>query len=295
MDDDGNARRPAADAAGAYFVTLGDEGAGPPPRRDPAPPPPPRRAWPAVVLAVALTIGAIVFAVRGPDAEPAPPVATATDLPLLEHGFAVWSRNPDGSPVRWNPCEPIRWVFNPSGAPDGAQRDLEAAVASVSEQTGIPFLFAGTTDEPLSRDRSPYVPERYGRDTWAPVLVGWVAPAESDVPLGPNDRAVSIPVAIDDGERSIYVSGQIAFNLDRQLRPGFADRETTWGATAMHEFGHLVGLDHVSDPRQLMYPHPSNGPVRWGQGDVAGLRVLGAAAGCLTTPEPHPVRVDYRD
>ena len=59
-----------------------------------------------------------------------------------------------------------------------------------------------------------------------------------------------------------------------------------------HEVGHLLGLAHVSDPTELMFstqvangviPAPIDG---YGPGDIAGLQLVGAPAGCL----PH-VRV----
>lgn len=48
-----------------------------------------------------------------------------------------------------------------------------------------------------------------------------------------------------------------------------------------HELGHLVGLDHVADPTQLMYSE--GGPSQasdWGNGDLAGLNQLGSG-GCF--------------
>lgn len=47
----------------------------------------------------------------------------------------------------------------------------------------------------------------------------------------------------------------------------------------MHEFGHAVGLDHVKDRSQLMYPQLVQGrPDDFGPGDLAGLRALGRAS-----------------
>ena len=45
-----------------------------------------------------------------------------------------------------------------------------------------------------------------------------------------------------------------------------------------HEFGHLVGLDHVDDPTQLMYPSTSPAVSTFGGGDLAGLAALGSGA-----------------
>ncbi|MGJ9411746.1 matrixin family metalloprotease [Aeromicrobium sp. CF4.19] len=44
-------------------------------------------------------------------------------------------------------------------------------------------------------------------------------------------------------------------------------------AVLLHELAHLVGLDHVDDTDELMYP--TSGPLEWGPGDLAGLEALG--------------------
>lgn len=57
----------------------------------------------------------------------------------------------------------------------------------------------------------------------------------------------------------------------------------------MHELGHLVGLDHVADGRQVMAPIAPNFVNRspaWGAGDLAGLSQVGRQAGFL--PEIPP-------
>ena len=54
------------------------------------------------------------------------------------------------------------------------------------------------------------------------------------------------------------------------------------GPVLQHELAHAVGLDHVSDPTQLMNAFASStGPTTYGAGDLTGLWQLGAAAGCI--------------
>ena len=50
-------------------------------------------------------------------------------------------------------------------------------------------------------------------------------------------------------------------------------------AVIQHELGHVMGLDHVSDPRELMYTEGSPAQTtNWGPGDRRGLHELGSGA-----------------
>lgn len=261
----------------------------------------------ATILGAALLVGAgLVWALAGtrepvastdPDGPGTVRAETPGDPAALRDptrdGFLVWARNDDGTPVRWNPCEPIHYVLNRDGAPAGAEVDLAHAASLVTSASGIRFAFDGVTDETPGRERSPYQPERYG-ERWAPVLVAWSSPDATDVPLIASDRGVSIPVAVGGGGEDVFVSAQVVLNPDRDLAPGFADRSGSWGATILHELGHVVGLDHVDDPGQVMFTFPGEGPVRFGGGDLSGLREVGAG-GCVSVPEPVDVDVTFAE
>ena len=53
------------------------------------------------------------------------------------------------------------------------------------------------------------------------------------------------------------------------------------GALITHEVGHSLGLGHVTDRREIMYPVATNGsPLGLEKGDVAGLDTLYRAMGC---------------
>jgi hypothetical protein len=59
------------------------------------------------------------------------------------------------------------------------------------------------------------------------------------------------------------------------------------GLVLMHELGHLVGLQHVASPHEVMSSNPTDpGVIGWGQGDLRGLQELGRSEGCLRSPRP---------
>lgn len=209
-----------------------------------------------------------------------------------EEGWQAWGLQPDGSPVRWNPCEPIRWVLDPDHAPEQGREALSLAMARITAVSGLEFEFVGMTDELPDAERS-LVTEGPDGPRWAPVLISWVPADSIDLPLSDMERGVAVPVAVREGGDRVFVTGQVVLNADKTLLPMFEDRHASWGAVLLHELGHLVGLDHVSDPEQLMAPTPGFGEVRFGDGDRAGLEAVGTAAGCLSVPEPRDLAVVY--
>jgi hypothetical protein len=239
-----------------------------------------------LVGAVLLSVGTLVLAIRL-TAQPAPTGSTAPAA--VTDGYAFWDMREDGSPVRWDQCAAIPWVLRVDGAPPGARSLLEEATARITEAGGPRFTYMGPSDEEPALSRAAFQPDRHGQDSWAPVLVAWAPPHAGGLPLRDSDRAVSLPIAVD----GVFVSGQVVFNDRRDLQMDFEDRATSWGATAIHEFVHVTGLDHVDDPSQLMHRFAGSGPIEFGTGDLDGLGAL-TSPGCLDTPTPRPVTVEVR-
>ncbi len=252
-----------------------------------------------VVLALApIAVAAVLlgWAIGGrgsSDVAVADPQGQALVQQLEDGAYALWARNADGSAVRWNACEPIRWVFNPDGAPLGAVQELQVAMGRVTEGTGLTFDYLGETDELPSRDRRPYQPERYDAQHWAPVLISWRTPETTDAPLTENDRAVAVPVAVGDADERAFVTAQVIFNRELAGIPGFTDRRRSIGITMLHELLHVVGLGHVDDTGEIMFPFPVSGIAGFGNGDVAGMAEIGVQQPCLATPEPEDIEVSY--
>lgn len=247
------------------------------------------------VLVVALVVGAVWVQRGGSGLTAAPvrrpgswppvdrtasrqPLGTAPPAPRTggEHRFV--QRQPgDTRPVAWDPCRPVRYLVNPEGAPPGGDRLVQEAVARTAAATGLTFVDAGTTDEEWSEERDPYQPDRYG-ERWAPALIDWSddtrVPALGGYVAGLGGGTA---VAGPDGRRA-YVSGQVVLDA-KDLAKGLAtpDGEAQVRGVIQHELGHLVGLDHVADPTELMFTEGSESQTHeWGPGDLTGLHALGS-------------------
>lgn len=179
----------------------------------------------------------------------------------------------DGAePVAWSPCRPVHVVVDPTGAPPTLHADVQVALGEVAAATGLVFADDGLTAEPASVDRESFQPSRYG-DRWAPVLVAFADEAAVPALAGTLGIAQVQPVTDRWAGREFLVSGTVYLHTDL-LAPGRAPAD--YQAVLRHELAHVVGLDHVDDPTQLMYPVA--GVTTFQAGDLTGLAALGDGA-----------------
>lgn len=257
----------------------------------------------ALVVALALAVGATVavgtLVLVAGDASPVTTdVGASQEDPAAPGGYAVWARDDDGRPVRWDPCRPLHLVVSATGAPASYPEasllaDVRTAVEVLREASGLDIVVEGTTTEVPEAARATVADAPDGGIRWAPILIGWRRPGGGGLPLRDVDRAIAVPVAVGRADARTYVTGQVALNPERDdLLPGTADRATSWGATVLHELTHILGLDHVDDPDELMHVYPGRGPVELGPGDRAGLRAVGARGGCVEVPAPRELDVE---
>lgn len=211
-----------------------------------------------VTGAVALTYGSPLG--RPPDA--------TTGVGTFK--FTSHQRGQVARPVAYDPCEPIEIVVNDSSAPDGGGDIFLRALDEVSARTGLRFEVKGQTDERLGSGR------RHGGGAWfSPVLVDWTSAKEVPELAGRvAGQAGSTAVGSGVGELR-YVTGTVALDapdLTRILQRPDGDAQVE--AIIKHELGHLVGLDHVDDPYELMNDD-NLGLSKFGPGDREGLAKLG--------------------
>jgi hypothetical protein len=182
------------------------------------------------------------------------------------YAFLATGRGTD-QPIGWSPCEPIDYVVNPDGAPDDWEDLVRDAVATISQATGLVFDDGGTTDDRDFEGR--FSPGGSAR----PVLIGWADDDEVSGLAG-DVAGLAGPMSRHNGIIQKYVTGRVV--LDREAFEdieGAPDGDRQKRAIVIHELGHLVGLDHVDDPTQLMYR--STVTTELGAGDRSGLAILG--------------------
>ena len=203
-------------------------------------------------------------------------LATAPPAPVGggPHAFVAFQSN-GVTPIAYDPCRSVHYVIRPDHMPAGGEEMVHAAARRITQATGLPFVYDGYSDEPVTEDREPYQPDRYG-DRWAPVLVAWQTDTENPALAGDVvGRAGSTSMSFGVISTSVFVSGIVVLDggqfPDIVAGPGPEVAQ----AIVLHEFGHLVGLDHVEDESQLMNPETVPGVTDFAAGDLAGLARLG--------------------
>lgn len=240
---------------------------------------------PVVVGALSATLLPATHAAKRPERTP---VDASTSLrttaadPVMQSGPVSEAATGTGTNrvtgpglfgVRWNPCRPITYRVNARGAYPGSVAHLRRAFQQVSAATGVRFVYKGSTSK---------VAFRTGPDPRADVTVSWATPGQVPRLRGLVAGLASTTIAGHRDGVQENVRGQIALDRTARLRRGFTTSgPATWGQVYLHEIGHVMGLDHIGQRSQVMYPVVGSTNHRFGAGDLRRLRQVGRSAGCI--------------
>ena len=168
------------------------------------------------------------------------------------------------APARWGTCR-IRYEVNQRRMPANGLADLREAMRRVTLATGITFRYRG---------RTAVVPQgSYGGPGLNKIVVAWAPPARSGGLLVDGVGGVGGTSRTS----SRLLSGYVLMNSDyaSKAEPGFGAGQPH-GLVLMHELGHVVGLDHATDQKQIMAAGSPLPAAVWGAADLNGLRHVGA-------------------
>jgi hypothetical protein len=202
----------------------------------------------------------------------------------------------NGLRERIDPCQTIRYKLNLDDIGDGVLPIIDAVLFQFTQATGVRFKYTGRTHT---------IPQGLRRmDRGTDLIIAWAN--QSERPALAGAVAVSQIVRLDPGRDrkgrlwSIKQTG-VTVNSDLTV-PGSPSQavdlaldspsRATLGMTLLHELGHGFGLAHTdrdaAGRSQLMYFSTDNLPWSdgwfrslFGAGDLAGLRKVGLAAGCV--------------
>ena len=179
-----------------------------------------------------------------------------------DHAFVATQPGSD-DPVGFSPCGHIEVVVNPDRAPRGYDDLVLGSLERLSTASGLQLVLVGETEETWLSGEA--------RRAGSPVLIAW-SDAEDVPELSGRPAGMGGPTIMTgpDG-RSWSASGQVVLDVEDLSTP-------QQHATVLdHELAHVLGLDHVDDPRELMSA-VNRGQTGFGPGDLAGLAALGAIA-----------------
>ena len=205
-------------------------------------------------------------------------------LPVTQpRGAATgWARAVAGVEQRFNPCVPVSYRADLTGAGPGAAADVKAAFALAGQATGIRFRqiyqdtstptssrdFPAGTDIILTVDTPEATGGRMAADTLSYSRV--FATRKAHDAQGPVRRVVKAGIVLNRNYDSAMYEPKPA---ETRMRVRIL----------MHEIGAVLGLGPVTSRNQRMLEDVYDVDVaEWGAGDLTGLRRVGLVEGCVT-------------
>lgn len=189
--------------------------------------------------------------------------------------------------LRWNPCTTITYKVNVAAVPSAwrakALAETKTAFKKLHTATGITFKYSGTTTKVPKTTNLSKLP--------ADITVAFTTPSKTDYDLSGNTLGqggyqYAWWSKSSGGYGAAIVDGFVVLDTADMagLKKGFGKGQTQ-GNVILHELGHVMGLRHVKDSTQQMYPTlKTSAPNGYAVGDRAGLKKVGRKAGCIAVP-----------
>lgn len=180
----------------------------------------------------------------------------STSSAPTDNNYAFEVQNSAGIPARWNPCEAVRYVVDPYGAPAGWQNDISNDMSQVSQATGLSLVNGGTTGT---------VPSGFNG-----IVISWT----SQLSGGDTVGLTTYSYYNSPGFTPQIVGANIQLLSSLSGGGGMNGEQPV----LLHELGHALGLAHVN-AQEVMNP-VDQGYSSYHAGDLNGLAQLGASKGC---------------
>jgi hypothetical protein len=218
--------------------------------------------------------------------EPQPSIEPGTEdydaAELLPEGYAGAGSARDWRYLftgvsRWDPCQVIRWAYNPTSQGYDALADVQRAFAKIAGASGLRFKYVGPTTWRYLGD----IDDEAFPEGTVDIVVGWADGRE--LPILARS-VVGVGGALGSPLSGILriTRGYLTLDNGAVLPAGYGHHG--WGQVMLHEVLHALGLGHASSDVQLMYGTAGDRNHRFGAGDLTGMRRIGEQAGCLSWP-----------
>lgn len=195
-------------------------------------------------------------------------------------GFAFIETAPSGVPAFWHGCKPLTYEVRVNYANKNDLLIVQEAFDEISMYFKRKFEFIKTTESPNVDEINSDILIDFTSLNESQTLT------EADSGLGEYDVAgVGSPTYIKDGHplrNSLKIfKGQIWIEESAWLDSDYASKKST----IMHEIGHVIGLTHPEKKENQVMGYNTYAVSSLGEGDILGIRILSAIAGCQEIPK----------